>query len=91
MDFEIWDSRSGNLLLSTPDLDEALTWALNFWLQEGDEAVRGLSIGDEHDRWVVSGDSLRELLLNHMWRPPSPWVTSAGSPVVNIPDLSPVG
>jgi hypothetical protein len=89
MDFEIWDSRSGNMLLSTPDLNEALTWALNFWLREGEEALSTLSVGDERDQWVVSGRALRELLLGRMWQAPAPWVTSAGDRVVNI--LSPVG
>jgi hypothetical protein len=81
------------MLLSTPDLDEALTWAFNFWLREGEEALSALSIGDERDRWVVSGGALRDLLLKRMWQAPAPWATSAGDHVVNIPvpDLSPVG
>lgn len=93
MDFEIWDSRSGNMLLSTPDLNEALTWAFNFWLREGEEALAALSIGDERDRWVVAGGALRELLFNRMWHAPAPWVTAAGDLVVDIPvlRLSPVG
>jgi hypothetical protein len=93
MDFEIWDSRSGNRLLSTPDLNEALTWAIRFWLREGEEAVSGLSIGDQRDRWVVSGRALRELLLQHMWHPASQWETSASDRVVNIvlPELTAVG
>lgn len=89
MDFEIWDSRSGNMLLSTHDLSEALTWALNFWSREGEEALSTLSVGDARDRWVVSGGALRELLLGRMWQAPSPWVTSAGDRVVRVP--SPVG
>jgi hypothetical protein len=93
MDFEVWDSRSGNMLLSTPDLNEALTWAFNFWLREGEEALGALSVGDERDRWVVSGRALRELLFNRMWRAPAPWVTAASDLVVDIPvlRLSPVG
>lgn len=93
MDFEIWDSRSGNMLLSTPDLDEALTWAFDFWLREGQEAVSALSIGDEQDRWVVSGAELRDLLLKRMWQASTPWATSAGDRVVSIPpsNLSSVG
>jgi hypothetical protein len=90
MDFEIWDPVSGNMLLSTPDLDEALTWAFNFWLREGEEAVSRLSIGDELDRWVVTGDALRELLLKRMWQASTPWATSAHDHVVSvaIPNLS---
>jgi len=93
MDFEIWDSRSGNMLLSTPDLDEALTWAFNFWLREGEEAVSALSIGDERDQLVVSGEQLRDVLLKRMWQASTPWATSAGDPVVGISlsGLSPVG
>jgi len=93
MDFEIWDSHSGNMLLSTPDLNEALTWAFDFWLREGQEALSALSVGDARDRWVVSGQALRELLLKRMWQAPAPWATSVGDRVVNIPgpDLSPVG
>jgi hypothetical protein len=85
MDFEIWDSRSGNMLFSTPDLDEALTWAFNFWLREGQEAVSALSIGDEQDQWVASGAELRDLLLKRMWQASTPWVTSAGDRVVRMP------
>ena len=93
MDFEIWDSRSGNMLLPTPDLREALTWAFNFWLREGLEAVDALSIGDEDDRWVVSGEQLRKLLLKQMWQAEVPWVTSANDRVVDppAPGLSPGG
>lgn len=93
MDFEIWDSRSGNMLLSTSDLGEALTWAFNFWLREGEEAVSALSIGDERDQWVVAGAELRDLLLMRMWHAANPWTTSTGDRVVNIPlsDFSPVG
>ena len=87
MDFEIWDSRSGNMLLSTPDLDEALTWAFNFWLREGEEAVSALSIGDERDQWVVSGGEFRDLLLTRMWHAAAPWVTSARGHVVRFPGL----
>ncbi len=89
MNFEIWDSCSGNMLLSTHDLGEALTWALDFWLREGEEALRALSVGDERDRWVVSGRALRELLLERMWQAQPPWVSSAGDRVVKVP--SPVG
>jgi hypothetical protein len=89
MDFEIWDSCSGNMLLSTHDLGEALTWALSFWSREGDEALSSLSVGDVQDRWVVSGEALRQLLLRRMWQAPPSWVTSAGDHVVRV--LSPVG
>jgi len=88
MDFEVWDSRSGNMLLSTHDLSEALTWALNLWLREGEEALSTLSVGDERDRWVVSGPALRELLLERMWQATPPWVTSAAD---HIEVLSPIG
>lgn len=51
MEFEIWASDSGNLLLVTPDLNEALAWALDYWLREGNDALDALSIGDEQDQW----------------------------------------
>jgi hypothetical protein len=59
---------------------------------EGEEAVSGLSIGDERDRWVVSGRAFRELLLQRMWHPASPWATSARDRIVNIvvPELTAV-
>jgi hypothetical protein len=85
MDFEVWDSRSGNMLLSTPDLPEALTWAFNFWLREGLEAVDALTVGDEDDRWNLSGVELRNLLQRLMWPSESPWVTSANDRVVDVP------
>lgn len=61
-EFEIWSSDSGNRLFAAPDLAVALSWALAYWTREGDAALDVLSIGDERDRWVVSGDALRNLL-----------------------------
>lgn len=92
MDFEIWASDSGNMLFATPDRNEALTWAFNYWLQEGDEALRALSIGDERDQWVVSGEPLRDLVLGRMWHVQKLWVTSASDRVVDVPHphLTPV-
>ena len=58
-DIEIWDTRSGNMLLSTPDLDEAIAWVRGCALVFGDEGLSALSVGAEDDSWVVSG---RELL-----------------------------
>ena len=84
MDFEIWDPRSGNMLLSTRDLDEALTWAFDFWLREGEEAVSGLSLTDELGRGVVTGEALRELLLKRMWQASIPWETSSRDRVVSL-------
>ena len=60
--FEIWATDSGNRLLVTPDLDEALAWALDYWLSEGDGALEALSIGDEDAQWVLTGKPLRERL-----------------------------
>lgn len=77
MDVEIWDSLSGNMLLSTSDLNEALSWAFNLWLREGEEALSTLSVGDDEEGWVVAGPALRELLLTRMWRTPAPYVTSS--------------
>jgi len=72
VEFEIWASDSGNRLLVTPDLQEALAWALDYWLQEGDTALDALSIGDDQDRWVVTGEELRELLRKQLWQPQQP-------------------
>ena len=93
MDFEIWASDSGNMLLSTPDLDEALEWALSYWRRQGDEAFGALSLGDEQNQWSVSGRELRNLLWTRLWRVRAPWVTSASDRVVNVRDLqlAPVG
>jgi hypothetical protein len=77
VEFEIWASDSGNRLFTTPDLTAALSWALAYWTREGDAALDALSIGDEQDRWVVSGDELRRLLRNQMWQAPAPLETSA--------------
>jgi hypothetical protein len=84
MDFEIWASDSGNMLLSTPDLDEALAWALSYWRRYGNEAFSALSIGDEQNQWAVSGRDLRNLLWTRLWRVRAPWVTSASDRVVNV-------
>ena len=90
MDFEIWASDSGNMLLSTPDLDEALAWALSYWRRYGNEAFSALSIGDEQNQWAVSGRDLRNLLWTRLWRVRALWVTSASDRVVNIPELQPI-
>jgi hypothetical protein len=79
MGFEIWASDSGNQLFSTTNWNVALAWALDYWLREGDAALGALSVGDEQDRWVVSGNGLRDLLRQQMWQAPAPWVTSANS------------
>jgi hypothetical protein len=77
VEFEIWASDSGNRLFATPDLAAALSWALAYWTREGDTALDALSVGDERDQWVVSGDELRSLLRRQMWQAPAPLVTSA--------------
>lgn len=70
MEFEIWASDSGNMLLSTSDLGAALAWALDYWLREGDEALDALSVGDALDTWVARGDALRGMLRRRLWQPP---------------------
>ncbi len=77
MEYEIWASDSGNRLFTTPDLTAALAWALAYWTREGDTAVDALSIGDELDQWVVSGDALRTLLRRQMWQAPARLETAA--------------
>lgn len=77
MEFEIWASDSGNRLFVTPDLAAALSWALVYWNHEGDTALDALSIGDDQDQWVVSGDALRRLLWEQLWQAPARLVTSA--------------
>jgi hypothetical protein len=75
--FEIWASDSGNRLFATADLNEALAWALNYWLREGDEALDALSVGDDQDQWVIRGQQLRDILGRRLWEGPAPWATSA--------------
>ena len=77
MEYEIWASDSGNRLFATADLNEALSWALDYWLAQGVEAVDALSVGDDEDGWVVRGTSLRELLTQRFWRPSALWATVA--------------
>lgn len=77
MEYEIWASDSGNRLFVSSDLNEALAWALAYWLREGDTALDALSVGDEQDRWVAQGSSLRDLLRSRLWEAPAPWRTSA--------------
>lgn len=86
MEFEIWASDSGNRVFASPDLNEALSWALDYWIREGDDALDILSIGDEQDTWVVSGAPLRELLREWMWNP-SPALVTMSANVVRV-DLS---
>lgn len=76
MEFEIWASDSGNRLFTTAYLRAALDWALDYWLREGNAAVDALSVGDSEDRWVVSGQPLRDMLRSHFWNSPPAWETS---------------
>lgn len=87
MEFEIWASDSGNRIFASPDVSEVLAWALDYWLREGDEALAALSVGDEDDRWVVSGSQLRALLHDQMWHATSPWVTSTSVALQSEPAL----
>jgi hypothetical protein len=89
MEFEIWASDSGNLLLVTPDLNEALAWALDYWLREGNDALDALSIGDEQDQWVLAGQPLRALLHSRLWDVPARWATSASDSLQDVPTLQP--
>jgi len=77
VEFEIWASDSGNRLFVTAYLHEALNWALDYWLREGTAAVDALRVGDSEDRWVVSGQSLRDILCTYFWKSPPAWETSA--------------
>jgi len=79
VEFEIWASDSGNRLFATADLHEALSWALDYWLREGTAAVDVLSVGDGEDRWVASGQALRDILCRFLWKSPPAWETSASS------------
>lgn len=81
MEYEIWASDSGNRIFASPDLNEALAWALEYWIREGDDALAALSVGDEQDRWVISGTQLRELLRGRMWHASSGWVTTSANVV----------
>jgi len=65
------------MLLSTPDLNEALAWALAYWLQEGNDALAALSISDERAAWVLSGELLRQVLHERLYGAPVSWSTSA--------------
>ena len=87
MEFEIWASDSGNRIFASSDLNEALDWALDYWIREGDDALATLSVGDELDQWVVSGAQLRELLRDRMWHASSGGVTLSANNVVRV-DLS---
>jgi hypothetical protein len=95
VEFEIWASDSGNQLYTSAILDEALAWAFDYWLREGDAALGALSIGDSDDRWVLSGGQLREVLRRRIWDVPATletsassdledWSHSLGSPVVPV-------
>jgi hypothetical protein len=91
MEFEIWASDSGNRLLVTRDLDEALAWALDYWLRNGDDALEALSISDEQNQWVLVGPPLRELLRGRLWPDrAAPWETSASDSLqsVSAPQLT---
>ena len=61
-EWEVWDSASGNMLLSTPDRGEALGLAAEVWRLDGDGAVGGLSVG-EGDGRVFRGRELRDMLV----------------------------
>jgi hypothetical protein len=80
VEFEIWASDSGNRLYATVVLDDALAWAFDYWLHEGDAALNALSVGDASDQWVLSGRQLREVLRRRrVWDVPATLETSASS------------
>jgi hypothetical protein len=60
--YEVWSSASANRLFASPDAREALAWVRDHLAHEGDGTLDGLSLGDDLDRWVVSGERLRKLL-----------------------------
>jgi hypothetical protein len=87
MEYEIWASDSGNRLFVTADLNEALSWALDYWLAQGVEAVDALSVGDDEDSWVIRGEPLRGLLTQRFWRPSAPLATGASVRFEESPQL----
>jgi hypothetical protein len=89
MEFEIWASDSGNQLHVAPDLDEALAWAFDYWLRNGDDALDALSISDDQDQWVLAGQPLRERLHSRLWNVKASWATSASDSLQNVPTLQP--
>jgi hypothetical protein len=60
-DYEVWDTRSGNMLMSDPDPDEVWVWLRDFRARHGDEALDGLSVGIDVVQ-VASGGELRDIL-----------------------------
>jgi hypothetical protein len=87
VEFEIWASDSGNQLYTSAILDEALAWAFDYWLREGETALSALSVGPADDQWVLSGHQLREVLRHRLWDVPATVETSASS---DLQDWSPL-
>jgi hypothetical protein len=50
--WEVWDSASGNMLLSTADRDEALAEAASVWRAYGEAALGTLSVGCERATFI---------------------------------------
>jgi hypothetical protein len=79
MDYEIWDSTSGNRLATFRSSPEALLWVLDLWTHQGDPALEGISLGDQEDRWVVSGDRLKQAVRELLWAEPAVMSTSSST------------
>jgi len=61
--WEVWDSGSGSMILSTPDRGEALALAAEVWRLDGDGAIGLLSVACEPAGRVFRGRELRDLLV----------------------------
>jgi hypothetical protein len=64
MEWEIWESASGNRLHATNDLGNAIRWVTEYVAQEGDSAYDVLSLGGWDDSLVAAGDKLRRFVAN---------------------------
>ena len=85
MEYEIWASDSGNRLYATAIFDDALAWAFEYWLHEGDSRLNALSLGPASDEWVMSGRQLRDVLRRRLWDVPATRETSASSVLAPAP------
>lgn len=81
MTYEIWDRESGNRLGEFAFLEQAVVWLLELWSTRGRETVIPLTLGQEPDGPVWTGESLEALLGQFLWARPAVTLTAAPDPV----------
>lgn len=69
MDHEVWDSKSGNMIFSTEDYDEAFKWLWDLVQAQGEDVLDGLSLNvtkSDKDLVIIVKDDVLKYVLADM-------------------------